>query len=196
MSRVAVGGPACTRFPSVTSARLTRPLIGERTSVHSRLSRAVATVRLRRPHRGLALGLAGGARIVLLLGDRLDRDQPPGPVHIPRRQLGAGPGDLDLGLRPRQLGGVRPGIDLEEDLALADFLSFLEGHPADEARDPRADFHRVHRLEPAGELVPLVDLALGHRGDGDGRRGRGGGEVTAAGYDKTSEEDRRDQQRP
>ena len=43
VSSVASGGPAWTRLPGVTSARLTRPEIGERTSVHSRLRRAVAT---------------------------------------------------------------------------------------------------------------------------------------------------------
>src|SRR5919198_1504891 len=43
VSRVAVGGPACTRLPGVTSALLTRPAMGDRTRVHSRLSLAVST---------------------------------------------------------------------------------------------------------------------------------------------------------
>jgi hypothetical protein len=40
---VASGAPACTRFPSVTTARPMRPEIGARTCVHPRLRRAVST---------------------------------------------------------------------------------------------------------------------------------------------------------
>ncbi len=67
---------------------------------------------------------------------------------------------IDLGLE-----GTR--IDLEEHLAAADDRALLERHGGDEAGHARPDVDRVHRLEAAGDLVPLGDVAGHDLGHGD-----------------------------
>ena len=77
--------------------------------------------------------------------------------------------DLRLGPVDRRLVG--PGVDDEQDLVLLDDLAVLEADLLDIARDPGADLDPLHRLEAAGELVPLGELAGQRLGDRD----RGGG---------------------
>ena len=72
----------------------------------------------------------------------------------------------ELGAEPRDLRLERPVVDLEEHLPLPDQAAFLERDPGDQARDARPDRDRLHGLEPAGELVPLGDVAR----DGGARR--------------------------
>ena len=168
VSRVASGGPACTRLPSVTSARLTRPAMGDRTAVQPRLSRAVSTAASAARTAATLLATGAGPAVELLAGDGLHLYQLFGAAHLALGQVRRSARLLQLGLRPIEVGLVRAGIDLEEHLALADLAALGERHSPDVARDPGPDLDLVHRLEPAAELVPLGDVALEHRGHADG----------------------------
>jgi hypothetical protein len=130
--------------------------MGERTSVHSRFSGP--------RHGGLggadgvdaALG-AGGAVVEVLARDGLGGRQRLRSIEVPGRQGGGAAGLGQLRLGAGQLGPVGTGIDLEEQLALADLLPLDEGDPLDVARHARPDLHRLDRLQAADELVPLGD---------------------------------------
>ena len=113
---------------------------------------------------GATLDLGAGPAVELLPRDRLHIDQGAGSLRFTLCQRRSRAGALQLRLHPSQLGLIRPRIDLEQDLALLHLSPFGEGHPSDVPGDPGADLHLIHRLEPAGELVPLGDCLLGHRG--------------------------------
>src|SRR5690349_1496508 len=51
-----------------------------------------------------------------------------------------------------------------------DHVTVLELDIGDKAADPGANLNLLHRLEAAGELVPIRDRALDRRCDGDRRR--------------------------
>ena len=93
-------------------------------------------------------------------------------------QVGGGARLLELGLRPLQLGLVRPAVDLEQHLALPDLSPLRERHPLDVARHARPDLDLVDRLESAAELVPLGDVRAG----APGRRVTAGGGGAAGGF--------------
>ena len=130
--------------------------------------------------RGAALGLGAGPAIELLPRDRLHIHQLAGSLHLALGQCRSRAGPLQLRLGTSQVGLVGPRIDLEQDLALPHLFPFGEGDPLDVARDPGLDLHLVHRLEPAGELVPFGDLTLGHLGYRDRLRRRRGGRLLPA----------------
>ncbi len=193
VSSVASGGPACTRLPSVTSARLTRPAIGDRTSVHPRLSRAVSTAASAARTAATPLACGAGPAVELLARDGLHVHQLLGAGHLARGQLGRGARLLQLRLGAVELGLVGPGIDLEEHLALPDLSPLGERQALDVARDAGPDLHVVHRLEAAAELVPLRDVALEDGGDADGGRRRGCRRLGVAAEGRADEPDRTEQ---
>jgi hypothetical protein len=85
---------------------------------------------------------------------------------------GAGIGELAVRLQRYCL--ERTGVDDIEQVARLDEVAVLELDGFDEAADPGADLDFLHRLEAAGELVPIGDGPLGRLRNGDWRRpGRG-----------------------
>ena len=84
-------------------------------------------------------------------------------------RLGARIGKLAIGLQRCRL--ERPGIDRVKQVALADDVTVAEFDAVDEAADPGAHLHLFHRLEAAGEFIPVGDGAFGRLRHGDrGRR--------------------------
>jgi hypothetical protein len=150
-------------LPSVTYARLTRPAIGETTRVNSRLSStarsaastaatwAVASCANFERHRVL------GAQTLGALQFR------GGALHGRARSH-------QLGAQTIDFGEERTVIDLKQRVALADDGAFLEAYGRDVAGDTGTDVDRLDGLEAAGELIPLGDLAIDHRGNRDLRR--------------------------
>ena len=67
-----------------------------------------------------------------------------------------GPPTVELGLMPAR-------VDDEQHVTLFDQLSGLETHLLDVTGDSRADFDRIDRLDPPGELLPFHDFFLVHR---------------------------------
>ena len=172
VSSVASGGPAWTRLPSVTSARLTRPVIGERTLVQFRLSWAVSTAASAARTAATLLAWALVRLSNSSLRDGLHLHQLLGAGDLALGELGGGARLLELGLRPVEVGLVGAGVDLEQHLALPDLATLGEGQPLDVAGHAGPDLDLVDRLEAAAELVPLGHVALEHRGHADGGRGR------------------------
>ena len=164
-----MGPPAWTRLPAVTSARPTRPLMGERTRVHSRLSRAVATAACAACTVAAPRSAAAGPVVELLLRDRVAGGQLLRSLQATRGQRGGAVRLDQVGLGARQLGLVGARIDLEQHVPLAHLLARGEGHALDVARDARPDLDRLDGLEAADELVPFGDLALLDGGDADRR---------------------------
>ena len=79
-----------------------------------------------------------------------------------------------MGLGLVQLGLVGTRIDLEQQVVLLDFRSFLERHLHQVAGDPGNDVHRFDRVGPAGEVHEVGDLPLHGMSDRHGlhlRRG-------------------------
>ena len=118
--------------------------------------------------RGLRIG--GQALVELVRRDHAFLDQLPRARHLGAGQLGTGVRPCQIGLGAQQLGLVRALVDDEQHLALLDLFAFLETEPLDMAGHSRPDIHRVHRLDMAGELVPLRHLFDHHLGHTDGRR--------------------------
>jgi hypothetical protein len=96
-------------------------------------------------------------------------------LDVARRQGCGRPGPLQLSLGASQLGLIGTRIDFKEHLAFPDLAPLGEGDPLDVAVHPRPDLHLIHRLEPAGKLIPLRDLALRNGSDRHGLQGRRGG---------------------
>mmetsp|Transcript_53691 Transcript_53691/g.126356 ORF Transcript_53691/g.126356 Transcript_53691/m.126356 type:complete len:528 (-) Transcript_53691:1334-2917(-) len=117
--------------------------------------------RLGRPQIGFGRAQAGTQLVDLLLADGVDADQLLGAGQFGLGQLGLGlqRGDLCLGAGDVGLEGA--GVDAEQRVALLDPLALLEAHRLDGAGHAGAHFNRVGRLQPGGELLELLHLALG-----------------------------------
>ena len=89
---------------------------------------------------------------------------------IGSRQLRACDCTRQLGFGLRQLGAIRTRIDDEQQVALAHRAAFGEVHALDVAGDARPHFDGLDGFEPAGEFVPLRDVALERGRDGHLRR--------------------------
>lgn len=149
---------------------------------------------LRRGEIGLGRGGFGLQPFEFAARDRVLGDQPLAALAVgaghDRFRLGA----LDLGGQPVDLGLERPGIDLEQHVALLDLGAILEADLVDEAADPRPDLDRVDRLQMAGHIVPLAQVLDHHAGDlnlGRRRRRRGGlrlGFLAASGEKRGTEQ--------
>ncbi len=126
MSSVASPWPPETRLPRVTSARLTRPSIGDTTFVNSRSSwaarRAAATASTcavvsaaalaRRSRSSSDIAFSAESRSARRISDAVRS----------RAAIGLG----ELGAQPVDLRLEGPGIDLKEQLALSHETAFLE----------------------------------------------------------------------
>ena len=165
MSSVGSGAPPCTTLPAVTSARLMRPLMGARTRVHSRLSFAVRTAASAPWIEALAsaLPLTRASYSSREIAFSATSGSARSDSRLRERGLGLRAGELGLGPVERVL--VLALVDDEEHVALLHLLALGERHLLDEARDPRPDLDVAHRLDAAGELIPLV------HGAPDGGRG-------------------------
>ena len=96
-------------------------------------------------------------------------------------QIEIGVGEVGLVLRLLGLGLIergleRPGIDLDQRVALLDQLAFLEGDPVDLAVDAGAHHDGVEALNGAepGQIDRKIGLLDRSDGDGDGGTGRCG----------------------
>ena len=88
-------------------------------------------------------------------------------------------GQLELGLvevdQPRRLVElrlIRPGVDLEEEVARLDVRPLLERDLDEVAGDPGEDVDRLDGVGPAGEFHGVGDLTLDGQADRDGHRFR------------------------
>src|SRR5918996_929272 len=147
--RTGAPGPAATRLPTVTSSLPTRPETGARTCVYDRfnlaeVSAACAARRLasascaaltRSSSSRRAIALSSHSRYARLRGD-------------------------DLRLRAVDLGGVRVGIDGDEQIVALYQRALGEVHRLDRAGDSRAHVDALDRFEAPGKLVPRDDLVL------------------------------------
>ena len=163
----------CTRLPTLTRWRLTRPVIGASTWVNSTLSCAAFSAPSATRLGGVRRLQGLTALVDDLFGDRAGLDQVQAAIELAL-------GKFDLGARIRKLavgllgdGLERAGIDDVEQIAGMDHVAVLELDAGDEAADPGADLDLLDRLEPAGELVPIGDGALDRLRDRHRRR-RGG----------------------
>ena len=127
----------------------------------------VVEVELGHPHRGLRaldVGLRGaraGIELVdLLPGRGLLIEQRSGADEFGSREFESRGAGGELRLRACQFGGERARVDAEQQLALAHARSVDEVHFVDRAGDTRAQFDEVDRLQPAAELLLIVDAAL------------------------------------
>ena len=151
----------------MTSARLTRPSIGETTLVNSRSSSAARSAAATAST--CAAASVGGAR----RGARAPRATSRSRSTAGRRgacsdagAVARGRGLRQLGAQPVDLRLEGAVVELEQDLSLTHQAAFLERHARDQARDARPDADRLHGFEAAGELVPLGDVARDGRGRG------------------------------
>ena len=111
------------------------------------------------------------ARVVLFARHRLDVDQLLAARCIGRSKLSAGNCARQLRFGLRQLGAIRARVDHEQQVAFVHLAAFGEIHALDVARDARPHFDGLDGFEPAGEFVPLGDVALERGGHGNlGRR--------------------------
>jgi hypothetical protein len=99
------------------------------------------------------------------LADGPGADEAPSPGRPGLRQLA-----LDLRLLHVGLEGAR--VDLVEQGALPDLGALLERHLVEVALHPGAGLARLDRVDPAGVVVVVGDLAADRLADGD-LRGRG-----------------------
>jgi hypothetical protein len=104
--------------------------------------------------------------------------------------------ELERGLVALDVGGcaivfrlVGPRIDDEQEVAALDLAAFGECQLVDVARNPRADFHRLHGLQPSGELIPILDPLLQYLGHADLRRRLGAPARLAAPADQQQRAD-------
>jgi hypothetical protein len=121
-------------------------------------------------HLGGMRGLQGLAALVDAgFGDGAGRNQGQRALELALRQfrLGARIGQLAVGLQRDRL--ERTGIDDIEQVAGFDEVAVAELDGVDEAADAGTDLDLLHRLETAGELVPIGDDTLGRLRDGNGR---------------------------
>ena len=91
------------------------------------------------------------------------------------RLRGLGPRELSPGLRELRLRYGR-GSMTKSSCPLLHVLPVAEVHGLQHARDARADFHGIHRLETAGVVVPVAHLP-----DDGGRRPPRSGSASAGG---------------
>ena len=105
-------------------------------------------------------------------GDRLGLIQGQRAVELALGEFGLGARirELAVGLFGDRLEGA--GIDDIEQVAGIDEGAVAELDIGDEAADPGANLNLFHRLEPAGEFVPIGDGAFGRLRDRDRRRRR------------------------
>jgi hypothetical protein len=107
-------------------------------------------------------------------GNGAGRHQGQRALELAPRQLrlGAGVRQLAVRLQRDRLEGT--GVDDIEQVARFDEVAVFELDGVDKTADPGADLDFLHRLEPAGELIPIGDGAFGRLGDRHRRRRRGG----------------------
>ena len=171
VSSAAVFDPPVTRLPAVTAALLTRPSIGAVMRVNSRLSFAESTAAR------AAATSAFASREALMRESYSSREtalmstQLLAARCIGGSQLGACYGARQLSFGLRQLGAIRTRVDDEQQVAFTHRAALGEVHALDVAGDARAHFDRLDRFEPAGEFIPLRDVALERGRDGNLRRG-------------------------
>ena len=157
-------------MPRVTSARLTRPSIGETTFVNSRSSSAARSAAATASYlRGRFSG-GGGAAFALLERHRVLGRQPVGAALLRAGAVARRRGLRELGAQAGNLRLEGAIVELEQDLSLTHQAAFLERHGRDQSGDARPDADGLHGLEPAGELVPLGDVARDGRGRGHLRK--------------------------
>ena len=118
-------------------------------------------------HRRLRVAHDRHAVVEGLLRDDLPLHQRLAAHDVEVGVLHLGLGRKQLGLRLLQRALERPRIDHEQQVALLDGLAVLEVHLGEIAGDARAHLDGLDRVEAAGVLVPLDDLALQRLGDRD-----------------------------
>ena len=125
----------CTRLPTLTRWRLTRPVIGASTWVNSTLSWAAFSA----PSAMVSAACAACKRLTALVDDLfgdgtgLHQGQPAIELALGKLRLGARIGKLAVGLRRHRL--ERAGIDDVEQVAGMDHVAVLELDIGDEAAD-------------------------------------------------------------
>ncbi len=122
------------------------------------------------PQVGFGLRNRALALIQLLLGDGAAVLQPLHAGQFDARELERGLVALDVGGGAIVFRLVGPRIDDEQEVAALDLAAFGERQLVDVARNTRADFHRLHGLQPSGELIPILDALLENLGHADLRR--------------------------
>ncbi|MBA7698797.1 hypothetical protein ES703_107479 [subsurface metagenome] len=136
-------------------------------------------IELRRLQRAIGLHLGSARRLQCLaalvddgFGDGAGRNQGQRALEFALGQFGfgAGIGELAVGLQCDRLEGT--GVDHIKQVTRLDEIAVLELDGVDEAADPGADLHFVHRLEAASEFIPIGDHAFGRLRDGNRRRRR------------------------
>jgi len=128
--------------------------------------------RLARLDLGLRLGVGGDAAVELLARHA-------GVEGLEPFQVGVGPGQAgdarrQLGFGPGEFGPVRPGVDLEQQVALLDLGPVLDVDLLQVASDAGADLDRRGRLGPAGDDDRVRPGADGRQQVGHHRRLVGG----------------------
>ena len=148
-SRVVLPEPPLTRLPSLTFLSEMRPVIGARTSVHSKFSCGGLLCRLGDLQLRLGDGKAGGALVVVAAGYGVRSNQWLGALYIGGRHFDLCPGAGNLGLGAVEGDGKRTLVDREQRVAGLDHGAVDEIHFVDEARYARAHLHRFHGDEAA-----------------------------------------------
>ena len=157
----------------MTSARLTRPSIGETTLREVQIELGGAQRGRHGVDVGRRLGRGAGAALALFERHRVLARQAIGAPHFDRGAIARHRRLRELRAQTIDLRLKRTIVDLEQQLSLPHEAAFLERHVRDEAGDARTDGDRLHGLEPAGEFVPFGDVARDRRRGGDlGKRRR------------------------
>ncbi len=151
----------------VSSARLTRPSMGERISVKPRLRRAISSWALVAPTMALGLGRRAVAGVRLFRADDLAGAQGFAALGFALGAVEIGTGLGDLRFEALHFGGEGAGIDLHEEIALLHHGALFEGDPVDVTGDAGADDDGLRRLEAAGHVVPFIDGTLQDLGHAD-----------------------------
>ncbi|MCY1282329.1 hypothetical protein D9M70_311620 [compost metagenome] len=118
---------------------------------------------------GLCFGGSAGAGIGQFGGDGVALTQALTAAGLVGSAGLVGAGLLQLGFQALDLSLEGTRVDLEQQVAFLHQAAFVEGHAVDVTGNARADFDGFGGFQAAGELIPLVEGLLDHRGDGDFR---------------------------
>ena len=174
VSSVASPGPLDTRLPSVTMARPTRPSIGEVTRVNSRFSSAARSAASTAATCAVDSCANDGAALVLLVRHRVLGGAAARRAAARSRRAAPSARARASSARRRSTSAWngRGSIWNSRSPRCGRWRLRRSARPTTKPGDARPDRHGVHGFEPAGELVPLGDVAGDDFRDRDLRRRR------------------------
>ena len=164
----------CTRLPTLTRCRLTRPVIGASTWVNSTLSCAAFSAPSACVSAACAACNAWRRWSTTCSETALvwTRVRPRSSSRLASSTLARASASWPLACSADRL--ERPRIDDVKQVAGMDHVAVLELDTVDEAADAGADLNLLDRLEAAGELVPIRDGPFDRLRHRHRRRRRGG----------------------